>query len=106
MGKIKYKIRITPKAYNDLDDIYAYLASESMNEEAGINLMDRIETSILRLKDFPLSGSNVNDDILKNRGYRKLIVGKYIVFYLVESLEKYVIVMRVLYGRQKYQDFL
>ena len=106
MGKTKYGIRITPRAYNDLDDIYSYLAGESMNEEAGIHLMDRIETSILRLKDFPMSGSYVNDDILKNRGYRKLLVDNYIVFYLVDESENIVVIMRVLYGRQKYQDFL
>lgn len=65
MGKEKYRIRITPKAYNDLDDIYAYLASEAMDEEAGMKLMDRIESSLLRLKDFPMSGSYVNDVIFK-----------------------------------------
>lgn len=28
------------------------------------------------------------------------------VFYLIDYLENLLIVMRVLYGRQKYQDFL
>jgi hypothetical protein len=33
--------------------------------------MDKIENGIMRLKEFPFSGSCVYDDLLKERGYRK-----------------------------------
>lgn len=60
----------------------------------------------MRLKDFPYSCSFVLDEPLKNRGYRKLIVDNYIVFYLVNEMEKQVVVMRILYGAQNYQNLL
>ena len=66
----------------------------------------KIETSIMRLKDFPFSCNYVADEFLKNNRYRKLIIDNYIVFYLVNEEEQQVIVMRVLYGRQKYQELL
>ena len=58
----------------------------------------------MRLKDFPYSCSFVLDEPLKSRGYRRLIVDNYIVFYLVNEMEKQVVVMRILYGAQNFQD--
>jgi len=68
--------------------------------------MDDIEASIMRLKDFPYSGSPVSDDILNSRGYRKLIVKNYILFHLIDEAEKQVVIMRVLYGAQRYEELL
>ncbi|WP_099354478.1 type II toxin-antitoxin system RelE/ParE family toxin [Fredinandcohnia onubensis] len=106
MEENKYKIKVTPKAYEDLDEIYGYIANELYNEDAADNLLEQIETNIMRQKDFPFSCSYVRDEILKNKGYRKLIVANYIVFHLVNEFDKEVVVMRVLYGKQKYQDLI
>lgn len=37
----------------------------------------------MRLKEFPFSCNYVADEYLRNKGYRKLIVDNYIVFYLI-----------------------
>ena len=104
MEENKYKIKVTPKAYEDLDEIYGYIANDLYNEDAADDLLGKIETNIMRLKDFPFSCSFVRDEILRVKGYRKLIIDNYITFYLVSEAEKEVIVMRVLYSKQKYQD--
>ncbi|MFA9399099.1 MAG: type II toxin-antitoxin system RelE/ParE family toxin [Clostridiaceae bacterium] len=106
MGEDKYKIRFTPKASDDLDEIYRYIASELYSIVSANNLMYKIETSIMRLADFPLSCSFVDDDTLKEKGYRKLVIDNYIAFYIVNEIEKIVVIMRVSYGRQKYQDII
>ncbi|MEQ6376339.1 type II toxin-antitoxin system RelE/ParE family toxin [Bacillaceae bacterium S4-13-56] len=106
MEENKYAIKITPKAFEDLDEIYSYISTDLYNEGAADNLMEKIEMSIMRLKDFPFSCSFVTDEILKDKGYRKLIVENYIALYLVREEEKQVVVMRVLYGGQKYQDLI
>lgn len=106
MEETKFKIKMTPKAYNDLDEIYSYIAEDLYNQSAADNLMEKIETNIMRLKDFPFSCSFVTDEMLKDRGYRKLIVENYIAFYLVREEEMQVVVMRVLYSGQKYQDLI
>ncbi len=101
-----YSIKITPTASQDLDDIYRYIAYELVNEDAAENLMDRIESSVMRLKDFPLSCNLVADEMLRDKGYRRLIVDNYVAFYIVDKVGKQVVIMRVLYGRQKYQDLI
>jgi plasmid stabilization system protein ParE len=50
------------------------------------------------LSDFPFACSPVEDEFLRGKGYRKLIIDSYIAFYIVNEEEKQVVVMRVLYG--------
>jgi toxin ParE1/3/4 len=102
----KYSIKVTPKANEDLDDIYDYISRELFNQVAAENLMDKIENCIMRLGSFPFSCSIVKDELCKQKGYRKLIINNYIAFYIVNEEEKQVIIMRVLYGKQNYQDFI
>lgn len=101
-----YQLRFTPIAADDLDGIYRYISGHLVAPKAANDLMADIETSIIRLKEFPYSGSPVADDILRSHGYRKLIVKKYIIFYLIDESEKQVVIMRVLYGAQKYENIL
>ena len=58
------------------------------------------------LRDFPFSCNYVADEYLRVKGYRKLIVDNYIVFYLIEEEKDQVIIMRVLYGKQKFENLL
>lgn len=102
----RYRLYFTPIANDDLDRIYRYIAGHLDAKKAANDLMDEIETSIMRLSDFPYSGSPVEEDILNSRGYRKLIVNNYIVFHLIDESEKQVIIMRVLYGAQQYENLL
>ena len=106
MPENSYSLKFTPKAHEDLDQVYSYISEKLFAELAADNLLERIESSIMRLKDFPYSGSLVLDEPLKNRGYRKLIVDNYMAFYLVDEMEKQVVIMRILYGAQNYQNLL
>ena len=66
MEKSSYSLKLTPKASEDLDKIYSYITKELYAEESANNLIDRIETNIMRLKDFPFSCNYVDDDYLKS----------------------------------------
>ncbi len=101
-----YNIKFAPIASEDLDHIYAYISQQTFTDQVAKELLKKMEFHIMRLRDFPLSGNSVEDAFLRSKGYRKLIVGNYIIFYLVNESEKQVVIMRVLYGAQNYQDFL
>ena len=88
------------------DTSIKYIFEELFNLDAAENLMNKIEKSMMRLGEFPLSCSLVEDNVLKSKGYRKLIVDNYIAFYIVDDKEERVVIMRVLYSRQKYQDIV
>ncbi|HZK33554.1 MAG TPA: type II toxin-antitoxin system RelE/ParE family toxin [Tissierellaceae bacterium] len=101
-----YTVKMTPKAADDLENIYRYISEELFATSAATNILERIEKEIMRLKEFPFSCNYLADEYLRNKGYRKLIVDNYIVFYLIEKEVEQVIIMRVLYGKQKYENLL
>ncbi|MGO1369093.1 MAG: type II toxin-antitoxin system RelE/ParE family toxin [Senegalia sp. (in: firmicutes)] len=81
------------------------ITSENLsNNETVARLMDKIENSIMRLKEFPSSCSLLEDELLRKKGYRKLIINNYIAYYLLANNKKQVIIMRVLYNKQDYQN--
>ncbi|HEX3029506.1 MAG TPA: type II toxin-antitoxin system RelE/ParE family toxin [Clostridia bacterium] len=106
MPENNYSLKFSSRASDDLEQIYIYVSEKLFADVATDRLLNKIENSIMRLKDFPYSCSFVLDDLLKSKGYRKLIVDNYIVFYLVNEIEKQVVIMRILYGAQNYQDIL
>lgn len=93
-------------AADDLGNIYRYISEELFTASAATNILKRIEKEIIRLKEFPFSCNYVADEFLRNKGYRKLIVDNYIVFYLTKEEKDQVIIMRVLYGKQNYENLL
>ncbi len=106
MPKSSFHLKFTAAAYDDLEQIYSYISERLLAETAADNLLGKIENSIMRLREFPYSGSLVSDEPLKKRGYRKLIVDNYIAFYLVNDTDGQVVIMRILYGAQNYQNIL
>ena len=106
MSENSYSLRFTPKASEDLESIYSYISNNLSAPVAADDLIYKMEIDILRLKDFPYSCSYVIDESLKARGYRKLIIDNYIVFYLVNKMDKQVVIMRILYGAQNYKEIL
>lgn len=56
MPKNKYGLKFSLMARDDLDQIFSYISGELCAEQAANNLMERIETRIMRLKDYPFSG--------------------------------------------------
>ncbi len=101
-----YSLKFNLKASEDLEQIYVYISEKLLADVAADRLLNNIENSIMRLRDFPYSCSFVLDDLLKSKGYRKLIVDNYIVFYLVNEIEKQVVIMRILYGAQNFQEII
>lgn len=101
-----YTIKMTPKAAEDLDNIYQYISEKLFVTSAATNTLEKIEKGIMRLKRFPFSCNHVADEYLRNKGYRKLIINNYVIFYLIEEEKNQVIIMRVLHGKQKYENLL
>ena len=98
MNKARFKIEYLPIAVRDLDEIFDYILKD--DPPAAGNLLDRLETSISQLQDFPQMGSIPKDDRLRFMGYRMLVEGEYIVFYVV--LGDVVEIRRIFHGKRKY----
>lgn len=106
MENENFQIRFTPLAYEDLDEIDTYISVTLVNPQAAERLLEEMENSINQLIQFPYIGTKADDPYLARKGYRKLVVENYLVFHLVDSDQKQVVIMRVLYGAREYRSLL
>jgi addiction module RelE/StbE family toxin len=102
MSKPKFKIRYLTTAEDDLYSIADYISED--NPRAADRMIDRFEQVINRLEFSPFAGKVPDDDELRKRNYRMLIVGKYLVFYKVK--EKAVEIYRIIHGARDYKHLL
>lgn len=100
----KFRIKFTPAAEDDLDEIFRYITEQLSAPKAADHLLEEIEAHIMQMQDFPYSGSLVADEILAGKGYRKLVVKNYIVFHLIDENEEQVVIIRILYGARRFED--
>ncbi len=100
-----FPIERTSKAEEQLRDIILYRA-ELAGVDSALELLNRLEKGIGRLADFPDSGAPPRYSVLRSRGYRVLIVEKYLVFYKVDHRKQVVTIYAVVDGRRDYLNLI
>ena len=102
----KYRVEIFPAASNDLDEIFSHIANVLFEEQIAKNLMREIHEMILSLDEMPERFSFSHDPVLAERGYRRAIVKRYVILYLVDKEKKIVNVARVFHGTTDYAKYI
>ncbi len=88
-----------PAAQRDLLEAFEYVRKDS--PAAAAAWLQRIDKVLGRLASFPRSGSVPRDPRLAARGYRIVVAGEHLAFYIVRS--ESVEVRRVVHGRRRYE---
>lgn len=104
MEKNKYQLKIFPLARRDMEQIFDYIAVELCNPSAAIRLINDFEKAFEKVCDFPESCPFINNEYVKDKSLRKLVLNNYIAFYRVKNNE--IQVVRVLYGMRNYESLL
>lgn len=99
-----YNIEYLPLAISDLFSIEEYITLELKAPLAAINLIEKLEKSILNLERFPFSGSSYKGNGQFDFEYRMLLVENYIVFYIV--LENTVEIHRIICAKRNLKELL
>ena len=102
----KWGYQLTQKADADLDDIVGYIAVELANPKAVSDFLDKLQESIEEARAFQESGSLVINEFVPNTKIRKKLTGNYIMYYLPDSAEKMIFVLRIVYGRRNMDEIL
>lgn len=97
---MKYRIKYSPEALKDLDEIWEYILLELANPDAAEDVVNRMLDTIEALEDFPERGALLSSVAEVESDYRFVLSGNYMAFYRVE--EKTVWVDRVLYQARDY----
>jgi toxin ParE1/3/4 len=103
---MKFKILRTDKAEEQLREIIFYIADDSGDINIALTYLDKIESAIKRLQEFPESGSIPRYSILKKQGYRVVIAERHLVFYKIYDKEKTIIIYAIVDGRREYRNLI
>ena len=102
----KYELVIYPQAAADMESIFDYIYNKLCNPTAALKQIEDFEKALDTVCCAPLSCPMVNNDYVKDKSLRKLIVNRYIVFYRPQQDEARIEVVRVLYGMMNFKDIL
>lgn len=93
----KYKIKVTPRAALDIDNIYCYIADEFKDIGSAESHADEFEKAILSLDTMPYRGIERKPGAFANKGYRQLFVKNFTIIYRIDEERKTVIIVTVRY---------
>ena len=98
----KYQVIISPRAYQNIDDIYEYIAKDLFATQTAMNLVDKLEKAILSLETMPQRFSKRQVGAYANRGYRQLFVKNFTVIYRIDETAKKVFIITVRYSKSNF----
>lgn len=96
------KVIFADTAKSDLLEIARGIAELSKDKALAVRFVRELQEETKRLERFLESGAVPRDRVLKSSGYRFLVHGAYLLFYLYKKEENAVYVMAVFQGKQDY----
>lgn len=93
----KYEVMLYPKAFRDIDDIYAYIALDKLSPENARGQTDRIWTALKKLEIFPETHQDRVMGRYAGKGYKQLVIDNYIAIYKIDENKKRVYVVTIQY---------
>lgn len=101
-----YDLFVTEAAHEDLDEALGYIAGDLENPGAAANLLSQIEACYSQLRDFPMLYEYCHDLRLRNQGYRKAVIGNFVLIYHPAEAEQRIYILRFLYGGRDYEKLI
>lgn len=95
----KFKIELLAPAWQELDEIaqmHLSLVGAKSAEQITTKLLDAIEN----LSTSPYMGKSIEESLLRDEGYRRIVCGNYLCFYKVIGQTVYV--YHIVDGRRNY----
>ena len=93
----KYKLKLSPRAFRDIDDIFSYIALEKLSPENARGQTDRIWTALKKLETFPQSHQERNEGRYAGKGYRQLLIDNYIAIFRIDETKKVIHIVTIQY---------
>ncbi len=98
----KYRVEILKGAYENIDDIYAYISNELLVPDSAINIVDKFEQCIFSLETMPMRFPIRRTGRYSNKGYRQIFVEDFIIIFRINTLDKVVTVVTVKYAKSNF----
>jgi len=93
-----FEIEVSEQADVDIRGIYEYIAFELHAPDNAGGQLNRLEESIMSLKQMPERFRGYENEPWKSRGLRMMPVDNYCVLYISDMEQAIVSIVRVMYG--------
>ena len=103
---MKYDIRITSRAEQDIKSAADYIEHILLNPTAADQFLNQVDKAINSLRAFPQKHPLTDDPVLKSWDIRFVKTDNYLVFYTVSEVNKTIYIIRVLYQRRNWTALL
>lgn len=101
-----YRLIVSREAHADIDEITEYIAGKLHNPQAASGFLDDVDKSYRSVVKNPHLYALCTDERLRDKGYRRITIKNYLIFYRVDEAEKTVYIVRVIYGPRDYANLL
>ena len=92
---MEYEFELTEKANNDIEGILYYLSKRLMTPQSAAHFMDTLTKGFNRICTFPESGEVLDNKFVPTDMIRRVLIGKYIIYYLIMKRQKRILILRV-----------
>lgn len=93
----KYQVRLYPRAFRDIENIYKYIMSEKLSIDNAKRQTDRIIGALESLETFPESHQKRLEGRFVGKGYRQLLIDNYLAIFKIDDKKKIVYIITVQY---------
>ena len=95
----RYDVLVTPDAYDDLASIRDHIARALGSPKEARSVLRSIRGTIASLSTMPLRAREVEREPWRSRGVRRILSGRFFVYYRVDEVADIVYVLNVMYAR-------
>jgi len=101
-----YKVELTKPAKSDLEDVYAYISTQSLTPAAALKTVKNIKEEIKKYLSYMPYYPLVDDPQLASMGIHRMVVKKYLVFFVIDEEKNTVTVRRIIHGARSWERLL
>ena len=101
-----YQVIVTPSVLKAMEDTFVYLRGTLKMPAVAEKTYNNIAESIMGLSSFPKRRRCVDWEPMRSIGIRRLNVGRYAIFYVVNDEQQQVQVFSLLYGTTDVEERL
>ncbi|MCI1665971.1 MAG: type II toxin-antitoxin system RelE/ParE family toxin [Atopobiaceae bacterium] len=101
-----FEVVWTPNAREELTGVIDYIADDLAAPTAAARLLDDIMSRVDDVAGLPKCCPLSAEDRLAERGFRKIVVGSFLIFYSVDETMGRIVIHDFLNGRRSYGDLL
>ena len=104
---VEYNIKITPQAFDHLQEIRNYIECELNAPAAAKKLLLLFKHKMNQLALMPQSYRTIEEEPWRSQGVRKSSANNYYIYYWIDAVNKEVHILAVIYNkRDQYQQLL